>query len=92
MIGRDFLSRVYLKAPSCGTGMKGARAERRKNNQMLKQVQHDMTVRFWSSRTCFGISLLGLRGWALKPALRAGVFTSGSNHLQIPSDGKGGEK
>jgi hypothetical protein len=30
--------------------MKGASAEgRKKTNQMLNQVQHDMTVRFWSS-------------------------------------------
>jgi hypothetical protein len=30
-------------------GMKGASAEgRKKTNRMLKQVQHDMTGRFWS--------------------------------------------
>jgi hypothetical protein len=35
--------------PVLWTGMKGASAEgRKKTNQMLKQVQHDMTVRFWS--------------------------------------------
>jgi len=28
--------------------MKGTSAESRKINQMLKQVQHDVTVRFWS--------------------------------------------
>jgi hypothetical protein len=33
--------------PVLWTGMKGASAESRKKvNQMLKQVQHDMTVRF----------------------------------------------
>jgi hypothetical protein len=35
--------------PVLWTGMKGASAESRKKvNQMLKQVQHDMTVRFCS--------------------------------------------
>jgi hypothetical protein len=54
--------------------MKGASAEgRKKTNQMLKQVQHDMTVRFWSfchpepgpelnsGSIDFSISFLGLR-------------------------------
>jgi len=55
-------------------GMKGASAEgRRKANQMLKRVQHDITVRFWSffhpepgpeldsGSIDFSISFLGLR-------------------------------
>jgi hypothetical protein len=54
--------------------MKGGSVEsRQKANQMLKQVQHDMTVRFWSfcypepgpeldsGSIDFSISLLGLR-------------------------------
>jgi hypothetical protein len=53
--------------------MKGASAEIGKTNQMLKQVQHDMTVRFWffchpepgpelnSGSIDFSISFLGLR-------------------------------
>jgi hypothetical protein len=53
--------------------MKSASAEGRKTNQMLKQVQHDMTVWFWpfchpepgpelvSGSSDFGISLLDLR-------------------------------
>jgi hypothetical protein len=54
--------------------MKGASADSRgKADQMLKQVQHDITVRFWSfchpepgpeldsGSIDFGISFLGLR-------------------------------
>jgi hypothetical protein len=48
--------------------MKGVSTESRKNNQMLKQVQHDMQTWFFSflsSRTCFGISVLAL-DWGFK--------------------------
>jgi len=50
--------------PVLWTGMKDASAESRKQaNQMLKQVQHDMgsVPIFLSSRTRFGISILGFR-------------------------------
>ena len=47
------MSSLFIKTasenPVLWTGMKGAPAESRKKvNQMLKQVQHDMTVRFCS--------------------------------------------
>jgi hypothetical protein len=43
-------------------GMKGASAaSRKKASQMLKQVQHDMTVRFWSF--CHPELVSGSRFW-----------------------------
>jgi len=59
--------------------MKGAPAKGRKNlNQMLKQVQHDMQVWFsslLSSRTCFGISVLGLEfGFKAPPCGRGSLL------------------
>ncbi len=38
--------KIAPENPFLWTGMKGASAENRKINQMLKQVQHEMTVRF----------------------------------------------
>jgi len=58
--------------------MKGASAESRKDDQMLKQVQHDMQVWFFSflsSRTCFGISVLGLElGFNAPPCGRGSLL------------------
>jgi len=49
--GVYLIIKITPENPVLWTGMKGASAEsRRKTNQMLKQVQHDMTVRFWSFR------------------------------------------
>jgi hypothetical protein len=66
--------KIAPENPVLWTGMKGASAEgRKKTNQMLKQVQHDMMVRFWSfchpelgpeldsGSIDFSISFLGLR-------------------------------
>jgi hypothetical protein len=59
---------------------------KKKTNQMLKQGQHDMTVRFWSfchpepgpeldsGSIDFSISFLGLRVSVLKPRPEAGVL------------------
>jgi hypothetical protein len=58
----DFIS-LPPENPVLWTGMKGVSAGRRKNNRMLKQVQHDMETWFFSvlsSRTCFGIWILVL--------------------------------
>lgn len=46
--------KVYLKTPSVPVGRQARRVEgcvcrnRQKKDQMLKQVQHDKMVRFWS--------------------------------------------
>jgi len=56
--------------------MKGVSVKGRKN-QMLKQVQHDNGVwlSFLSSRTCFGISVLGLKNLGFKaPCCRRGTL------------------
>jgi polyhydroxybutyrate depolymerase len=56
--------------------MKGMSVKGRKN-QMLKQVQHDNGVwlSFLSSRTCFGISVLGLKNLGFKaPCCRRGTL------------------
>jgi len=49
-----------------------------KTNQMLKKVQHDMQVWFsslLSSRTCFGISVLGLEfGFKAPPCGRGSLL------------------
>jgi len=48
--------------PVLWTGMKGASAEsRKKASQIPKQVQHDMTVRFWSF--CHPELVSGSRFW-----------------------------
>jgi hypothetical protein len=60
----------------------------KKTNQMLKQVQHDITVWFWSfchpepgpelnsGSTISGSRFLGLRIQVIEPAPWAGFFTS----------------
>jgi hypothetical protein len=73
--------------PVLWTEEKGASAESRKKvNQMLKQVQHDMTVRFYSfchpepgpeldsGSIDFSISVSGLRIYVLKPRPVGGVL------------------
>jgi len=81
---KNQISKIFIKIapenPVLWTGMKGASAEgRKKTNQMLKQLQHDMTVRFWSfchsepgPEPCpetssgsieFDLSILGSRFW-----------------------------
>jgi hypothetical protein len=61
----DFRTKIIKTAsenPVLWTGMKGASAESRKKvNQMLKQVQHDMTVRFCSF--CHPELVSGSRFW-----------------------------
>jgi len=47
--GNTFFIKTVSENPVPWTWMKGASDEsRKKTNQMLKQVQHDMTVRFCS--------------------------------------------
>jgi hypothetical protein len=66
--------KIASENPFLWTGMKDASADSRgKADQMLKQVQHDITVRFWSfchpepgpeldsGSIDFSISFLGLR-------------------------------
>jgi hypothetical protein len=45
---RFFFIKIASENPFLWTGMKDASADSRgKADQMLKQVQHDITVRFW---------------------------------------------
>jgi hypothetical protein len=63
---RDRTTTKFIKIapenPVLWTGMKGASADSRgKADQMLKQVQHDITVRFWSF--CHPELVSGSRFW-----------------------------
>ena len=60
--------KITPENPVLWTGMKGVSAESRKKfNQMLKRVQTTgFGSSFLSSRTCFGISVLGLENLGFK--------------------------
>src|SRR4030066_1803767 len=84
--------KITPENPVLWTGMKGVSAKgRKKLNQMLKRVQHDNRVgsRFLSSRTCFGICVLGLNHFVLKPRPVGGVLYSLYHvfHMQVKLEG-----
>jgi len=57
-----FIVKTASENPVLWTGMKDASSENRKQrNQMLKQVQHDVTVRFWPF--CHPELVSGSRFW-----------------------------
>jgi hypothetical protein len=67
--------------------MKGVSAESRKDNQMLKQVQHEMQTLFFSflsSQTCFGISVLVLESGFKAPACGRGPSQAAEDGLRRP--------
>jgi hypothetical protein len=58
------LLRPHLKTLSCGGGWRMRLLKVEKINQMLKRVQHDLMVRFWSF--CHPELVSGSRFWVLQ--------------------------
>ena len=76
-VGLCNLLKAHLKTPSCGRGWKMCLPKAEKSipdAETSSAWQGGLVPVLLSSRTCFGISVLGLEIWVLKPRPVGGVL------------------